>query len=761
MALFNFKPRSTKATDAEIASKAKSKLPVLSSGGVKLKAGNLASTITSIKAMTNRYFADKKDMYLNIMEEDVLVGLIDKFIENGIGAIDTETTSLDPIITTLAGVCIYTPDHKAGYIPINHISYLTGVKIKGQLTPEFVRSQLQRLKDANVKIDMFNSDFDCRVLKHTLGIILPCWWDGYIAQRLLDENNKDNALKPLWDKYVNKGKDKSHTFSELFKGIPFTMIPLDIAYLYAANDPQITYELAEFQRPFLTETSQVCQEYDLVDVAKLFHELEMPLVPVVSEMEDTGVAFDLDVQQKLSIKYNKLVEEANTEFKETLKMYESEIEAYRIKKGSSCKLPEEINVASPEQIAILLYDVLELPPASKKEPRGTGEKILLQYDNDLVKAILKYRGAAKLVSTYVDKFPKILNPKTGRVHARFNQLGTVTGRFSSNDPNLQNIPSHAKDIRKMFKASDGYVMLSCDYSAQEPRLTVHLAQDQKGIQAYLDGKDLYAEIASLAFGVPYEECLEFRPDGTHNPEGKDRRGRAKAILLGINYDKGVPAIAEDLRISKKLAQEIYDAVLNAFPKLRDFRDDSRNMARELGYVTTIWGRKRRLPDMQLPDYEFYWKDGVARDYDPLADDEDENTEVPEETVNYYWSKLESCKSFKQVKAIIAEANNEGIRVVDNRMKIADATRMCVNARVQGSAADLTKFAMLKISRCEELKQLGFRLLIQVHDEIIGECPEENKDRVAELINECMVNAVKLSIPFKCDVEVTKCWYENE
>lgn len=168
----------------------------------------------------------------------------------------------------------------------------------------------------------------------------------------------------------------------------------------------------------------------------------------------------------------------------------------------------------------------------------------------MVKAILKYRGAAKLVSTYVDKFPKILNPKTGRVHARFNQLGTVTGRFSSNDPNLQNIPSHAKDIRKMFKASDGYVMLSCDYSAQEPRLTVHLAQDQKGIQAYLDGKDLYAEIASLAFGVPYEECLEFRPDGTHNPEGKDRRGRAKAILLGINYDKGVPAIAEDLRISK-------------------------------------------------------------------------------------------------------------------------------------------------------------------------------------------------------------------
>lgn len=538
------------------------------------------------------------------------------------------------------------------------------------------------------------------------------------------------------------------------------MIPVDVAYLYAANDPMITYELAEFQRPFLTDT-EVCREYELQDVAKIFHELEMPLVPIVSEMEDTGVFLDLEVQQKLSEKYNKLMSEAAVEFEETLSLYESEIEEYRIKQGSSCKLPEKINPASPEQLSILLYDIMKLPPVSKKKPRGTGEEILEQFDNPLVTALLRFRKASKLVSTYVDKFPKIINAKTGRIHARFNQLGTITGRFSSDDPNLQNIPSHAKDIRKMFKASDGYVMLSCDYSAQEPRLTVHLAQDEKGIQAYIDGKDLYAEIASLAFNVPYDDCLEFRPDGTHNPEGKERRSRAKAILLGINYDKGIPAIADDLHISKKLAQEIYDAVLNAFPKLKTFREESRQMARDLGYVTTAWGRKRRLPDMQLDTYEFYWKDGVSKDYDPLADDEDQNTEVPEEIVTYYWNKLAGCKSFKQHQAVIEEANNEGIKVVDNRMKIADATRMCVNARVQGSAADLTKFAMLSISRCEELKQLGFRLLIQVHDEIIGECPEENKIRCAELLSECMINAASLSVPLKCDVEITKCWYENE
>lgn len=760
MALFDFKPRSSKITDAQVVNKAKSKLPILSAGNVKLKAGNLSSRITSIKAMTNRYFADKKDMYLNVMDEAILIDLIDKFIENGIGAIDTETTSLDPITTTLAGVCLYTPGYKAAYVPVNHVSYMTGMPIKGQISAEIVKRELQRLIDAKVKIDMFNSDFDYRVLKHTLGIKMFCWWDGYIAQRLLDENNKNNSLKGLWDKYVNKGKDKSHTFSELFAGIPFTMIPVDVAYLYAANDPMITYELAEFQRPFLTDT-EVCREYELQDVAKIFHELEMPLVPIVSEMEDTGVFLDLEVQQKLSEKYNKLMSEAAVEFEETLSLYESEIEEYRIKQGSSCKLPEKINPASPEQLSILLYDIMKLPPVSKKKPRGTGEEILEQFDNPLVTALLKFRKASKLVSTYVDKFPKIINAKTGRIHARFNQLGTITGRFSSDDPNLQNIPSHAKDIRKMFKASDGYVMLSCDYSAQEPRLTVHLAQDEKGIQAYIDGKDLYAEIASLAFNVPYDDCLEFRPDGTHNPEGKERRSRAKAILLGINYDKGIPAIADDLHISKKLAQEIYDAVLNAFPKLKTFREESRQMARDLGYVTTAWGRKRRLPDMQLDTYEFYWKDGVSKDYDPLADDEDQNTEVPEEIVTYYWNKLAGCKSFKQHQAVIEEANNEGIKVVDNRMKIADATRMCVNARVQGSAADLTKFAMLSISRCEELKQLGFRLLIQVHDEIIGECPEENKIRCAELLSECMINAASLSVPLKCDVEITKCWYENE
>lgn len=760
MALFDFKPRSSKITDAQVVNKAKSKLLILSAGNVKLKAGNLSSRITSIKAMTNRYFADKKDMYLNVMDEAILIDLIDKFIENGIGAIDTETTSLDPITTTLAGVCLYTPGYKAAYVPVNHVSYMTGMPIKGQISAEIVKRELQRLIDAKVKIDMFNSDFDCRVLKHTLGIKMFCWWDGYIAQRLLDENNKNNSLKGLWDKYVNKGKDKSHTFSELFAGIPFTMIPVDVAYLYAANDPMITYELAEFQRPFLTDT-EVCREYELQDVAKIFHELEMPLVPIVSEMEDTGVFLDLEVQQKLSEKYNKLMSEAAVEFEETLSLYESEIEEYRIKQGSSYKLPEKINPASPEQLSILLYDIMKLPPVSKKKPRGTGEEILEQFDNPLVTALLKFRKASKLVSTYVDKFPKIINAKTGRIHARFNQLGTITGRFSSDDPNLQNIPSHAKDIRKMFKASDGYVMLSCDYSAQEPRLTVHLAQDEKGIQAYIDGKDLYAEIASLAFNVPYDDCLEFRPDGTHNPEGKERRSRAKAILLGINYDKGIPAIADDLHISKKLAQEIYDAVLNAFPKLKTFREESRQMARDLGYVTTAWGRKRRLPDMQLDTYEFYWKDGVSKDYDPLADDEDQNTEVPEEIVTYYWNKLAGCKSFKQHQAVIEEANNEGIKVVDNRMKIADATRMCVNARVQGSAADLTKFAMLSISRCEELKQLGFRLLIQVHDEIIGECPEENKIRCAELLSECMINAASLSVPLKCDVEITKCWYENE
>ena len=284
--------------------------------------------------------------------------------------------------------------------------------------------------------------------------------------------------------------------------------------------------------------------------------------------------------------------------------------------------------------------------------------------------------------------------------------------------------------------------------------------DPKMIKAYQEGKDLYAEIAALSFNTTYENCLEFRPDGTTNPEGKDRRSQAKSILLGALYGRGVPSIAEQLGVSTKKAQEIKDSVFKGFPAIPKFEKDSVNMACELGYVTTLWGRKRRLPDLQLDEYEFMWKDGVAPN-DDLLDfmNEPEEEEIPEKLRKKYLKLLHNC-NWRDKPSIIAKAREEGIKIIDNGGKIADATRQCVNSRIQGSAADMSKLAMILVGNDKQLKDWGFRLLIPVHDELIGECPKEHAKKCAQRFADLMSQAAgsKLTIPIKCDVEITERWY---
>lgn len=285
--------------------------------------------------------------------------------------------------------------------------------------------------------------------------------------------------------------------------------------------------------------------------------------------------------------------------------------------------------------------------------------------------------------------------------------------------------------------------------------------DPKMIKAYQEGKDLYAEIAALSFNTTYENCLEFRPDGTTNPDGKNRRSQAKSILLGVLYGRGVPSIAEQLGTTTKKAQAIKDSVFKGFPAIPQFEQDSLDMAYELGYVTTLWGRKRRLPDLQLDEYEFKWKDGAPPNDDLLDFESDEDTanDIPEETIQKYLRKLHRAY-FGQKRKIFEEANKEGIWIVDNGAKIADAQRQCVNARIQGSAADMSKLAMILVGNDERLKELGFRLLIPVHDELIGECPIENAKECKERFAQLMSDAAKsrLTIPIKCDVELTREWY---
>ena len=754
--LFNLPPsRTSKGADKIVVNKSTNK----KSAPVVVKGGGLLEKIASIKALVESKLGKYKDDYDIYMNDPISFTMfIDKCIINGVVAIDTETTGLDPISDKIVGISFYTPGRNACYVPIHHISYVTGIEVENQLPVTALNHELKRLRDAGTKIIMYNAKFDLRVIENQVGVKLKCYFDAHLAAMCLNEN-EPHGLKTLHSKYVLDGKEDEFSFGKLFDGITFDLVPIKTGYIYAARDALDTFELYEFQLPYLTKTNSLCIECGLERVADVFWNIEMPCVEVLAEMENTGVAFDLEYANELSVKYREIRDKNLEDFYKVLDMYKDEIESYKIKNPNH-KLSDPISVSSPTQLAILFYDILGYEPVDEKSPRGTGVEILQKLDSPLCKPILDYRATDKLLSTYIDKLPECINSKTGRIHCNFNQYGAKTGRMSSDNPNMQNIPSHNHDIRKMFVASEGCVLLSSDYSQQEPKVMTVMCNDPAMMDAYKNGKDLYASIASLAFGKSYEDCLEFRPDGTTNKEGKERRSSAKSILLGILYGRGINSVAEQLKTTKQKAQQIQDKVFKGFPAIKQFEDDTIEMAETLGYVTTFWGRKRRLPEMQLPEFEFKWKPGYG-DIDPLSFDTDEiETEVPEHLQQKYIRKMRQ-NPYKK-RGIYAEAAEEGIIITDNGGKIADATRQCVNSRIQGSAADLTKLAAAEIYKNEELRRLGFKLLIPVHDEFIAECPIENAKRCAELFSKCMSDAARdMDIPISTDVTISKAWYGEE
>lgn len=762
MPLFKVSTKSTKSNDKNLLVRVNNKsssLPTIKGGGTLLE------RISNIKATVAKYLSRYFHKYIVITDEQEFIKYIDKVIENGIWSIDTETTGLDPICDQLVGICIYTPKMKGAYVPINHISYVTQLRIEEQLTEDIVARELKRVKEANVKNILFNAKFDIRFIYNQLGVKLKAYWDGYLGARLLNENEGagNNSLKALWLKYCNKDSEnkKAWSFDKLFNGICFNLVPINVAYVYGAHDAVMTFDLYEFQKQYLNRDEELCIQKGLQRVADVFHNIEIPLVEVVADMEDYGIEFDFGYALQLSKKYNQQLKEAEETFYRICEGYSKEIEDYKLK-NPNCGLDEKINISSPKQLAILLYDIIGVKSPEKDNPRGTGEDILSKINIPLTKAILTYRGIKKLLSTYIDKMPNVVNPKTKRIHCSFNQYGADTGRFSSSDPNMQNIPSGNHEIRRMFKATDGYAMISSDYSQQEPKLLAHMSQDEGLINSYLEGKDIYASVASMVYHVPYEDCLEFFPDGTVNEQGKKRRKNLKAIVLGIMYSKGANSIAKDLGISKKEAQEVFDTFFEKFPKVKDFIEKSQLQAEVYGFVETNWGRKRRLPDMQLPQYEFSYVEGGNKNYDPLDFNADvTEQEVPYEVMESYTIQLDKCWSAKDKASIKKRALQEGIKIKDNGGFIAEASRQCVNSIIQGSASDMTKIAMIKIGNDKKLKELGFHLMIPVHDELIGECPIENAKKAGERLSTLMKEASTICVPAKCDVEITDRWYGEE
>lgn len=714
---------------------------------------DLGSVIAQAKAMSEKY-AGKYDY---ITDKDVLIDYIDSIISTKVAGVDTETTGLNVFKDEVVGFSLSVPGRNAVYVPLRHLSRFTGRVDTNQLSVDFARQQLERLKDVNgLVLDYFNAPFDMNVLYYSLGVNL---WDvtsndSMLIMRMLNtERHRDNNLKALHADFCSH-TTRGPRFGDLFPPGTFNRCPYQYSAAYAGRDAEMAYELTEYgySQLRLPENEGLLRVYE---------NIERPLIPVLLRMREKGVKVDEAKRAELTIKYQALKEEAEKEVIHEYEPFIPKINQWRVRhgrtKGKIIDLP--VKIGSDAQVKILLYDIMGLP----RPESGKVDKEALKGTNSAIgEALLKYRQATKLLSTYLEGLDKFLHDD-GTVHGGIKQLGADTGRTSAYDPNMQNIPSHNREIRTMYVARPGCYLISCDYSGQEPRLTAALSKDKTMIETYQKGLDLYSMIAAVAFNTTYEECLEKKPNGELYLEGKERRGQAKTIVLGICYGRQIPSIAEQLKCSVEEAQLIYDKVTKNFPGLLRAQDESAQQAHDKGYVETLWGRRRHLSVMMHDLYEFRYKDGCNPDFDPFdLDSPGDTAELSEATKKKYIKDLTSLKWKKDKNEYLDGLRAQGIEIEDYSYQIAETSRKCLNARIQGSAADMSKLAMIAIDKDERLKAIGCYLLLMIHDEVICECPQENYKEAIQYIKEDMESvAAHLPVPFKSDPETAVCWYGSE
>lgn len=420
-----------------------------------------AERLALISEEVHRILGVYKDQTVVLRSKEELANYIDKAIVNQEIAVDTETNnSLVPITCKLMGLCLYTPGMKNAYIPVNHVDINTGELLSNQVTEEEIKEELKRLY--STKIIMHNGKFDFEVIKCTCETELDIYWDTMIGSRILDENERAN----LKQQYINKidPSIEKYSIEQLFEGVEYAVVDPELFALYAATDAFMTYKLYQWQKAQFSIPGNE-------KMYNLFKNIEMPIVRVCADMELAGIEIDQEYGKRLSAKYHKKLDAVDCKIEEELCKYRDVISEWRKtpeanykekkvnKKGEetwakskSEQLQDPPSMTSPTQLAIFFYDVLKVGVIDKKSPRGTGEEILSKINLPICKLILEKRGLEKIIGTYVDKLPECVLPETGRLHAHFNQIGADTGRFSSSDPNLQNIPSHLKEIRMLFRA---------------------------------------------------------------------------------------------------------------------------------------------------------------------------------------------------------------------------------------------------------------------------------------------------------------------
>ncbi|MCD6450995.1 MAG: DNA polymerase I [Acidobacteria bacterium] len=600
-----------------------------------------------------------KHSYHTIKRKEELERLIEKVREAGALVVDTETTALSPMSAELIGISFAIKEREAYYLPLLELSDFT--------LDEALRMVKPILEDPKIRKIGQNIKYDLIVFKN-YGIELSgIEFDTMVASYLLNPSRRQHNLDSIALEYLNY--KKIPTKSLIGKGkkqISMSEVPLTEVAEYACEDADITLRLRNYLEPRLKTLS----------LWNLFTEIEMPLVRVLAIMEMNGVSLDVPKLAELSQKLAK-------------ELYELELKIYELS-------GEKFNINSPQQLSHILFEKLKIHKelgirkGMKKTKTGysTDSSVLNNLSaHPLVKLILNYRELSKLKSTYIDALPKMINPKTGRIHTSYNQTVTATGRLSSSEPNLQNIPIRSeigKEIRKAFIPRDkGWLLLSADYSQIELRIVAHLSEDPLLIEAFRAGEDIHRKTASVIFGVPMNEVT------------KEMRSRAKAINFGIIYGMGPQRLAAETGLSLEEAKRFIETYFEKHPKVHFFIEKTIADARERGYVTTLLGRRRLIPEIR--------------------------------------------------------SSTPYIR--------ASAENIAINTPIQGTAADLIKRAMVKIQEEIEKRELKTKMIIQIHDELLFEVPEGELDEAKKLIKEEMEGVMELLVPIVVDIGVGRNWLE--
>lgn len=606
---------------------------------------------------TNEIEVDKHKQYDIIYTATELENWITKLNNAPIFAFDTETTSLDYMTAKLVGISFAIEADKAAYLPFGH-DYLAAPQ---QLTKDAVLTQLKPLfENAAVKKIGQNIKYDMEVLANHGIFLQGAAFDTMLESYVLDSTSSRYDMETLALKYLGL---RTIGYTDIAgtgnKQLTFNQIDIEKAGRYAAEDADITLLLHEALWPRVNKAK---------GLTYILEKIEIPLIPVLVRMERNGVLIDPEKLEKQGQELQK-------------RLLTLEQEAFLL-------AGEEFNLNSPKQLQEILFYKLKLP-ILQKTPTGqasTADHVLqeLAHDFAIPRIIIEYRSLSKLISTYTSRLAAQINTTTGRIHTSYNQTGTATGRLSSSEPNLQNIPirtAEGRRIRQAFIAAKNHKIISADYSQIELRLMAHISQDPGLLQAFAHNLDIHKATAAEIWGIPLEQV-------TH-----EMRRNAKAINFGLIYGMSAFGLTRQLGIDRKSAQDYIDRYFARYPHVKAYMDNTRQQAKEKGYVETLWGRRLYLPDINA-------------------------TQI-------------------------------------HRQKAAERT--AINAPLQGSAADIIKMAMIQIDRWLLEEKIAAKMIMQVHDELVFEAHESDLASITASIQQYMTRIVTLRVPLIISIGVGDDW----